>query len=66
MEGKRTCGNCQLGQECHYAFVGFEQQIPELVLIHCQFDDEFYHYPDSPCWFPEKVRYTISSNEGGA
>lgn len=55
MEDKLTCGSCLLGTECHYAFVEFPEKIPELVLIHCQFDEEFYHEPDSPCWFPEKI-----------
>lgn len=55
MDDKLTCGSCTLGKKCRYAFVGFQKQIPDLVLIRCQFDEEFYHSPDSPCWFPERI-----------
>ena len=56
MAKELTCGSCVLGSECHYAFVGFEKTIPELVLIQCKYDDEFYHCPESPCWFPERIQ----------
>ena len=54
MDDKITCGSCPLGNECRYAFVGLEDEIPRIVLIRCPFDEQFYHNTDSPCWFPDR------------